>query len=67
MVLILNAFLYGVLSIVLLIVSFVALDFIIPCDFRKEIFEEKNTAVGALVAGLFIAIGLIIRSSVIGG
>ena len=64
--LILDAFLYGVLSIGLLIAGFFLLDFVIPCDFRKEIFENNNKAVGALVAGLFIAMGIIIRSAVIG-
>ncbi|MDR2179235.1 MAG: DUF350 domain-containing protein [Synergistaceae bacterium] len=63
---ILEAFLYGLLSIVLLIAGFFVIDWVIPCDFRKEIFEEKNTAVGALVGGLFIAIGIVIRSSMIG-
>jgi putative membrane protein len=62
----LEAFLYGLLSIVLLIAGFFVIDLVIPCDFRKEIFEEKNTAVGALVGGLFIAIGIVIRSAVIG-
>jgi putative membrane protein len=64
--LMLEAFLYGLLSIVLLIAGFFVVDWVIPCDFRKEIFEEKNTAVGALVGGLFIAIGIVIRSAVIG-
>jgi putative membrane protein len=64
--LMLEAFLYGLLSIVLLIVGFFVVDVVIPCDFRKELFEEKNTAAGALVGGLFIAIGIVIRSTVIG-
>jgi putative membrane protein len=64
---VLEAFLYGLLSIILLIVGFMVLDFVVPCDFRKEIFEEKNTAVGVLAGGLFVALGLIVRSSVIGG
>ena len=64
--LILEALLYGILSIFLLIVGFVVLDWVIPCDFYKEIFEEKNPAVGVLVAGLFSAMGVIIRSAVIG-
>jgi uncharacterized membrane protein YjfL (UPF0719 family) len=63
--LVLEAFLYGLLSIVLLIAGFFVIDFVVPCDFRREIFDEKNTAVGALVGGLFIATGIIIRSSVI--
>ncbi|MDR3231738.1 MAG: DUF350 domain-containing protein [Synergistaceae bacterium] len=61
-----EAFLYGILSICLLIAGFFVLDFVIPCDFFKEIFEEKNPAVGVLVAGLFIAMGVIIRSAVVG-
>lgn len=66
MIPILEVFLYGVLSSCLLIAGFFLLDFVIPCDFRKEIFEENNKAVGTLVAGLFIAMGIIIRSAVIG-
>lgn len=58
---------YGVISIFLLVLGFYLLDLVIPCDFQKEIFEEKNNAVGALVGGLFTAMGLIIRSAVIGG
>ena len=65
--LILEAFLYGVISIFLLMLGYYLLDFIIPCDFYKEIFEEKNEAVGVLLGGLFVAMGLIIRSAVIGG
>lgn len=64
---VLESFLYGMLSIILMIAGFFVLDVIIPCDFKKEIFDNKNTAVGALVAGFFIAMGLIIRSAVTGG
>lgn len=64
---ILNTFLYGLLAIALLLAGCFIMDVIIPYDFRKEIFEEKNSAVGALVAGIFIAMGIIIRSAVIGG
>lgn len=64
--LLLEAFLYCILSVALLAIGYFILDLLIPCNFGEELFNKKNPAVGVLVLGLFIAIGIIIRSSVIG-
>lgn len=58
---------YGVLGILLLIIGVVIMDLVIPYKFSREIFEEKSTATGALVAGIFIGLAIIIRSVIIGG
>ena len=64
--LILEAFLYSLLSVILLAIGYFVLDLIVPCHFGEELFNRKNPAVGILLLGLFIAMGIIIRSSVIG-
>lgn len=58
---------YGALGILLLIIGVIVMDFVIPYNFRREIFEEKSVATGALVAGVFIGLAIIIRSVIIGG
>ncbi|MFW6306717.1 MAG: DUF350 domain-containing protein, partial [Bacillota bacterium] len=35
-----------------------------PYDFAEEI-KEKNPAIGAVIAGIFIAVAIIIRASII--
>lgn len=56
---------YGVLGIILMLAGFWVVDLVIPVDFVREILEEKNKAVGALAAGIFIAIGIIVRAAVL--
>ena len=58
---------YGALGILLLIIGVAIMDFVIPYNFRREIFEEKSVATGVLVAGVFIGLAIIIRSVIIGG
>lgn len=43
------------------------MNYVIPYNFRREIFEEKSVATGVLVAGIFIGLAIIIRSVIIGG
>jgi putative membrane protein len=59
--------LYGLIGIIILIVGSLIIDWLIPYNFHKEIFEKKNPAVGALVAGIFIGLAIIIRSVIVGG
>ena len=67
MAVILNSVGYGLLGILLLILGVVIMDLVIPYKFTREIFEEKSPATGALVAGIFIGLAIIIRSVIIGG
>lgn len=62
-----SSIVYGALGILLLIVGVIIMDLVIPYNFRREIFEEKSTATGVLVAGVFIGLAIIIRSVIVGG
>ena len=61
---ILNAVLYSVLGVVILVASFVVWDKITPYDLWKEIVEKQNTAL-AIFAGLMaLGIAVIVASAV---
>lgn len=54
---------YSVVGLLLMIVGNFLIDLAIPCDFPEEI-KKRNTAVGYIMAGASIGIGLIVRSAV---
>lgn len=56
---------YGGLGIFLMFVGYNIFDWVVPYNFGDEI-KEKNPAVGVVMAGIFIAIAIIIRSAIIG-
>lgn len=58
---ILITILYGILGLTLMFVSKWIIDLAVPYDFPKEI-KEGNTAAGFMVAGIFIAVAIIVRS-----
>ena len=61
---ILNALLYSVLGVIILVVSFIVWDKITPYDLWKEIVEKQNQAL-AIFAGLMaLGIALIVASAV---
>ncbi|HEY5562826.1 MAG TPA: DUF350 domain-containing protein [Clostridiaceae bacterium] len=51
--------LFGVVGIFVLALGYIIFDKLIPLDFNKEL-EKGNLAVGILIAGLLIAIALIV-------
>lgn len=55
---------YAVLSLILMFVGYKFFDLITPFKFHEEI-KEKNPAAGIIVAGLFIAIAIIVRASIL--
>lgn len=60
----LNALIYSVLGVVILIVSFVIWDKMTPYNLWKEIVEEQNSAL-AIFAGLMaLGIAIIVASAV---
>jgi len=61
---ILETIIYSVLGIVILITGYKILSWVVPFDLNKELSEDDNPAVGIFVAGLFIALGLIIAASI---
>ena len=45
-------------------VSYVVVEKLAPFDLRKELTEDDNPAVGIMLAGMFIGIGLIIAAAI---
>lgn len=60
---VMNILVYSVLGIILMMIGSFLVDLIIPCDFPEEI-KKGNEAVGYIMAGASIAIGIILRSAV---
>ncbi len=59
------ALVYAVLGIVIFIASFVLIDRLTPGSLWKEIIEEHNTALAILMAGVSIAIAIVIAASIV--
>lgn len=58
---IIETIIYASIGMVLMFVGKFLIDLVVPYDFPKEI-QEKNTAAGFVVAGIFIAIAIIVRT-----
>lgn len=56
---------YSVIGVLIMIGCALLSNHIFKLNIRKEILEDQNTAFGIMVAGLFIAIAIIIAASVI--
>lgn len=55
---------YAVLALVLMFLGYKFFDWITPYNFAEEI-KEKNPAIGAVIAGIFIAVAIIIKAAII--
>ena len=62
---ILSTIVYGLLGISLFVVGYLAFDRLIRLDLRRELVEDQNTALGIMLAGLFISIAIIVASAII--
>jgi len=58
---ILETIIYGVIGLICMMLSTFLIDLFVPYDFPKEI-KEKNAAAGYIMAGIYIAIAIIIRT-----
>ncbi len=61
---VLETLLYGGMGLILMLISMFIFDLAVPYNFRQEL-KEKNVASGFIIAGLFIAVALIIRTVII--
>ena len=59
----LNAVAYAAVGLLLFILTFLALDRMMPQTLRKQIIEEKNVALAILIGLMSIGVGLIIASA----
>jgi putative membrane protein len=60
----LNAVIYAVLGVLILILSFVVWDKATPYDLWKEIVEKQNTALGILAGLMALGIAIIVAAAV---
>lgn len=59
-----NALVYAVVGVILLVVSFVTWDKLTPYDLWREIVEKQNTALAIFAGFMALAIGIIVAASV---
>jgi uncharacterized membrane protein YjfL (UPF0719 family) len=58
------ALIYALLGIVILVLSFVILDWLTPGSLWKQIMDEKNTALAVLAGAIAIGISIIIAAAI---
>jgi uncharacterized membrane protein YjfL (UPF0719 family) len=63
--LLLDAALFGISGIVLLIIGYYVWEFITPYNLRREIHENKNVAVAIVVAAFILGMAIVIAASLI--
>jgi uncharacterized membrane protein YjfL (UPF0719 family) len=63
--LLLDAALFGLSGIVLLIIGYYVWELITPYNLRREIHENKNVAVAIVVAAFILGMAIVIAASLI--
>ncbi len=61
----LSTIIYSVLGIVLLVLTIVIVNYLFKLNLHRELVDEHNTAFGIMIAGLAIAIGIIIAGTIL--
>ena len=60
----LRVIIYAGIGIIIAVVSYKLYDMTTPFDLSKELSEEKNLAVGIVVAGIFLGIAIIVAAAI---
>ncbi|QGQ17969.1 DUF350 domain-containing protein [Cellulomonas sp. JZ18] len=60
----LSTIVYSVIGIVLLLVTVVVVNKLFRLDLHRELVDEHNVAFGVVIAGLAIAIGVIVAGTI---
>lgn len=55
---------FALLGVVLFIVGFMIFDRLTPGSLWKELIEDQNTALGVLMAGVAIALAIVIAAAI---
>ncbi len=63
---ILSAVIYSIVGIIVLLVGFKIFDKATPFNLNKEIAEDNNAAAGIALAGMLIALGVIVAAAIHG-
>ena len=61
----LSTIIYSVLGIVLLVLTIVVVNYLFKLNLHRELVDEHNTAFGIMIAGLAVAIGIIIAGTIL--
>ncbi len=60
-----STLIYGFIGIVLTVVSYFVFDRLLGLDLKRELVEDQNTALGIMLAGVFIGIAIVIGAVMI--
>ncbi len=60
---IIHILVFSLLGLFILLIGFRALDLATPFSLNKEIAEDDNTSAGVVVAGMMVALGMIIHGA----
>jgi len=63
---IVDSLIYSILGSVILVVTFYAIERIMPFSMRKEIEEDQNVSLGIILAAIIIGLSLIISAAIQG-
>ena len=55
---------FSIVGLIILVVGYLVFDLVTPYNLNKEIAEDNNTAAGVAVAGILIALGLIVAAAI---
>ena len=55
---------YSIIGLIVLLLGYMLFDFVSPFSLEKEIKEDDNVACGVIIAGLMIALGIIIHAAI---
>jgi uncharacterized membrane protein YjfL (UPF0719 family) len=58
----LSTFIYGLIGIVLAVAGYFVFDRLLGLDLRRELVEDQNTALGIMLAGVFIGIAIVVAA-----
>jgi uncharacterized membrane protein YjfL (UPF0719 family) len=58
-----GSFVYSLLGIIFVVVTFVVIDKLTPGELWKELIEERNQALAIVVAAMILAIAIIVASA----
>lgn len=62
--LIIESVVFSIVGVIVLMVGYKIFDLVTPFDLNHQIAEDNNTAAGIAVAGVIIALGLIVSAAV---
>jgi uncharacterized membrane protein YjfL (UPF0719 family) len=61
-----GSLLYSVIGVLILCLTFWIIDKLTPYDLWKELIENRNQSLATVVAGMFVAIAIIVAASIHG-